>query len=83
MQSITALAHLKCVVVFLVDISESCGHGIEDQLNLYNSLKPLFAGKPTVIALNKTDLVTFENLEQEQKNLIENFQQQNQERVFL
>ena len=30
MQSITALAHLKCVVVYIVDISESCGYDIQD-----------------------------------------------------
>ena len=59
------MAHLKCVVVFLIDISESCGYGIQEQLNLYNSLKPLFVNKPTVLALNKTDLVSFENLEKE------------------
>lgn len=42
MQSITALAHLKCMVVFMVDISEQCGYSIRDQLNLFETFKPLF-----------------------------------------
>ena len=43
------MAHLKCVVVFLIDISESCGYGIQEQLNLYNSLKPLFVNNLDII----------------------------------
>jgi nucleolar GTP-binding protein len=30
MQSITALAHLNSLIVFIIDISETCGYTIED-----------------------------------------------------
>ena len=45
MQSITALAHLPCCVLFFVDISEHCGYPIAQQLALFRQIKPLFAGK--------------------------------------
>lgn len=64
MQSLTALAHLKSLVLFMVDISESCGRSLEEQLNLFENLKPLFKNKPVIMALNKIDLCTVDQLEQ-------------------
>jgi nucleolar GTP-binding protein len=32
MQSITALAHLRAAVLYLVDISEQCGYSIAQQV---------------------------------------------------
>ena len=43
MQSITALAHLRAVVLYIVDISEHCGYSIEQQATLFHSIKPFFA----------------------------------------
>jgi nucleolar GTP-binding protein len=63
MQSITALAHLKATILFIVDISEHCGFTIQQQLDLFQSIKPLFTGKPLVLALNKIDVLPFENLD--------------------
>jgi GTP-binding protein EngB required for normal cell division len=57
MQSVTALAHLRAAIVFIVDISEQCGHSIAEQVSLFDSVRPLFANKPVVIALNKIDLI--------------------------
>ena len=57
MQGITALAHLRAAVLFVLDISETCGHTVAQQLALFDSIRPLFAGKPLVVALNKVDLV--------------------------
>lgn len=74
MQSITALAHLKAMIVFMVDISENCGYSIKDQIALFESLKPLFTTKPTYLVLTKVDLVKYEELDQEQRDIIENFQ---------
>ena len=45
MLSITALAHLRAAIVYVMDISEQCGESIESQLNLFNNIKPLFANK--------------------------------------
>ena len=55
MQSITALAHLRAVVLYIVDISETCGYSIRQQAELFDSIKPLFSNKPLVVAFNKTD----------------------------
>jgi nucleolar GTP-binding protein len=56
MQSITALAHLRCAVLYLVDISEQCGYSLAQQAALFHSIKPLFANKPLLVVVNKTDV---------------------------
>jgi len=71
MQSITALAHLKSAVLYLIDISEQCGYSIKQQVSLFNSLKPLFAGKPMIVVANKIDVRKLEDLDPENKALIE------------
>ena len=53
MQSITALAHLRAVILYIVDVSEECGYTIAQQATLFHSIKPLFANKPIVVAINK------------------------------
>ena len=65
MQAITALAHLKACVLFFIDISESCGQTISQQISLFNNIKPLFVNKPLLIVLTKIDLVRFEELSKE------------------
>jgi nucleolar GTP-binding protein len=35
MQSITALAHLRCAVLFILDISEHCGYSIAQQVSVF------------------------------------------------
>ena len=72
MQSITALAHLDACVLYFVDISENCGHSIYDQLQLFESIKPLFKNKPLVIIANKTDIQPYNELSDEDKKLLEN-----------
>eukprot|EP00122_Pirum_gemmata_P004469 Pgem_evm1s4060 len=62
MQAITALAHLKACVLYLMDVSEECGHNLEQQINLFNSIKVLFSNKPVVLVLNKIDLIRPEDL---------------------
>ena len=56
MQAVTALAHLNAAILFMLDISESCGYTITQQIDLFNSIKPLFQAKPLVIVLTKIDL---------------------------
>ncbi len=65
MQAITALAHLNACVLFLIDISESCGYFLDQQIALFHSIKPLFKNKPIVVVLSKTDLKKFEDLSPE------------------
>lgn len=71
MQAITALAHLNCCVMFIMDISEACGYYLEKQMALFHSIKPLFKNKPIVLVLTKTDLKTWNDLEQESRDAIE------------
>jgi nucleolar GTP-binding protein len=71
MQAITALAHLHSTVLYFIDISETCGYTIQQQVALYHSIKPLFANKPLLVVCNKIDLKSWEEVTQEDKNLIE------------
>ena len=45
MQAITALAHLRAAVLFVMDSSEQCGHTLQEQLELFSNIRPLFANK--------------------------------------
>ena len=56
MQSITAMAHIRACVLFFLDLSESCGYTIKQQVSLFESLRPLFANKPLMLVCNKIDL---------------------------
>ena len=71
MQSITAMAHLRAVVLYIVDASEQCGYTIKQQSDLFHSIKPLFANKPLVVAINKTDVRKLEDLKPEDAALID------------
>ncbi|KAJ2395973.1 Nucleolar GTP-binding protein 1, partial [Coemansia sp. RSA 2603] len=71
MQSITALAHLRASVLFFIDLSEQCGYTIHDQISLFHSIKPLFANKPTLLVLSKTDVCTIDDVRPEERQLVE------------
>lgn len=71
MQAITALAHLHSTVLYFIDISETCGYTIQQQVALYHSIKPLFANKPLLVVCNKIDLKTWDEVLPEDKALIE------------
>ncbi|CAK9001144.1 Nucleolar GTP-binding protein 1, partial [Durusdinium trenchii] len=62
MQAITALAHLQCCVLYFVDLSEQCGWTLEQQIALFDNIRPLFANKPLVVVANKIDLVPMDQL---------------------
>ncbi|RYG65631.1 NOG1 family protein [archaeon] len=62
MQAITALAHLQCCVLYFLDISEQCGYPLDQQLKLFESIRPLFANKQVFIVANKIDVVPYESL---------------------
>ena len=71
MQAITALAHLNACILFLLDISETCGYTIPQQISLFNNIKPLFQAKPLVIVLTKIDLSKYQSLSAEMRQEIE------------
>lgn len=76
MQAITALAHLRSAVLYVMDISEQCGHSIEEQVELFNNIKPLFTNKPLIIALNKIDILSPDDLRDDAKALLAKFEQE-------
>ncbi|XP_059062637.1 nucleolar GTP-binding protein 1 [Achroia grisella] len=75
MQAVTALAHLRAAVLYVLDPSEQCGHSLPDQISLLESIKPLFINKPLIVVLNKMDVVRPEDLTPEKRALIEELEQ--------
>lgn len=71
MLSITALAHLRACVLFFIDLTEQCGYSIEQQVNLFLSIKPLFANKPLVLVINKIDQRDLAALDENESACIE------------
>lgn len=71
MQAITALAHLQCCVLYFLDISEQCGYPLDQQLKLFESIRPLFANKQVMIVANKTDVVPYSSLSLTARSAIE------------
>ncbi|XP_037948030.1 nucleolar GTP-binding protein 1 [Teleopsis dalmanni] len=75
MQAITALAHLRSCVLYFMDISEQCGHSLEEQVKLFESIKPLFTNKPLIVAINKIDILSLDDLSEERKAVITKLQE--------
>jgi len=63
LQAILALKHLARVIVFLVDPTDHCGFPLDSQLRLYEEVRASFPGIPMLVALNKADIATEEQLE--------------------
>lgn len=71
MQSITAMAHLRACIMYFMDLSEQCGYSVAAQVQLFHSIKPLFANKPVVLVVNKIDIMRPEDLDPENAALIQ------------
>nr|XP_020846025.1 nucleolar GTP-binding protein 1 isoform X2 [Phascolarctos cinereus] len=69
MQAITALAHLRAAVLYVMDLSEQCGHSLEEQLELFKNIKPLFANKPLIIVANKCDVKRISELPEDDQKI--------------
>nr|2QU8_A Chain A, Putative nucleolar GTP-binding protein 1 [Plasmodium falciparum 3D7] len=70
MTTITALAHINGVILFIIDISEQCGLTIKEQINLFYSIKSVFSNKSIVIGFNKIDKCNMDSLSIDNKLLI-------------
>ncbi|XP_014485953.1 PREDICTED: nucleolar GTP-binding protein 1 [Dinoponera quadriceps] len=70
MQAVTALAHLRAAVLYFYDLSEQCGHSLEEQVKLFESIKPLFTNKPLIIVMNKMDIIRLEELSPEKRSVL-------------
>ncbi|UJR15338.1 hypothetical protein I4U23_002287 [Adineta vaga] len=73
MQAITALAHLRAAILYVMDVSETCGYTLEEQLNLFNNIKVLFTNKPLLIVVNKIDIKRLDELPEDKKAVFEQF----------
>lgn len=76
MQAITALAHLRAVVLYIMDVSEQCGKTVEEQFALFGNIKPLFSNKPLIVVVNKTDIKTIEDLSEERQQFFEDLKKE-------
>ncbi|KAI4767184.1 P-loop containing nucleoside triphosphate hydrolase protein, partial [Aureobasidium sp. EXF-3400] len=65
MQSITAIAHLRSAILYFMDLSEQCGYSVQAQMQLFQSIKPLFANKLVFVVINKIDAMRPEDLDPE------------------
>jgi nucleolar GTP-binding protein len=75
MCAITALAHLQCTVMYFLDLSEMCGYTIDQQMELFNNIKPLFANKALMLVYSKSDLTTLATLDPETRTKVEKWAQ--------
>ena len=69
-QAFLALKYLAEGIVYVFDISESCGYSIEDQWELFEFVKKEFP-KPMVIYLSKQDLIPIGELEEFKRKLVD------------
>ena len=83
MQSITALAHLRSAVLYFMDLSEQCGYTIEAQVQLFNSIKPLFNNKPTMLVINKIDVQRLSTLDEERAALVRSLVEESEGKVQM
>lgn len=71
MQSITAIAHLRSAILYFMDLSEQCGYSVQAQIQLFHSIKPLFANKLVFVVINKIDIMKPEDLDTETKAMLD------------
>ncbi|XP_044533308.1 GTP-binding protein 4 [Gracilinanus agilis] len=74
MQAITALAHLRAAVLYVMDVSEQCGHNLEEQVELFKNIKPLFANKPLIVVANKCDVKRISELPEDDQKIFANLE---------
>ena len=75
MQSITAIAHLRSAILYFMDLSEQCGYSVQAQIQLFQSIKPLFANKLVFVVINKIDIMRPEDLDVETKEKLDSILQ--------
>lgn len=71
MQAITALAHLRCAVLFFLDISGQSEYSVKQQVSLFRNISPLFADKPLVLVASKADVRKLNELDSEESAELE------------
>lgn len=54
-----------------MDLSEQCGYSVRAQIQLFHSIKPLFANKLVFVVINKIDIMKPEDLDPETKAMLD------------
>eukprot|EP00916_Digyalum_oweni_P010602 GHVL01017713.1.p1 GENE.GHVL01017713.1~~GHVL01017713.1.p1 ORF type:complete len:664 (+),score=130.38 GHVL01017713.1:67-2058(+) len=83
MSAITALAHISSAVLYFIDITETCGYSINEQVGLFTSIKPLFKNKPLIVVLNKIDMKPLTDLTSDELASIKSIEEDNPSAVIL
>jgi nucleolar GTP-binding protein len=76
-KSILALNYLANLIIYIFDLTETCGYSIEEQKNLLNMIKRIF-NKEIILYFSKKDLFT----EKEEKILNEFIKKYNNMNIF-
>jgi len=76
-KSILALNYLANLIIYIFDLTETCGYSIEEQINLLNNIKKIF-NKEIILYFSKKDLFT----EREEKILNEFIKKYNNMNIF-
>lgn len=56
LNAMVALEHLADAILFIFDISETCGYFMKNQYNLLKEVERIFRGVPIICLLNKSDI---------------------------
>lgn len=62
-QAHLAIKHLAEKIIYVFDITETCGYEIKNQVELFKELKEEFKDKEIIVYLSKTDLLKQERIE--------------------
>jgi nucleolar GTP-binding protein len=76
-KSILALNYLANLIIYIFDLTETCGYSIKEQINLLNNIKKIF-NKEIILYFSKKDLFT----EKEEKILNEFIKNYNNMNIF-
>jgi nucleolar GTP-binding protein len=76
-KSILALNYLANLIIYVFDLTETCGYNIKEQINLLNNIKKIF-NKEIILYFSKKDLFT----EKEEKILNEFIKNYNNMNIF-
>ena len=70
-KSVLALDYLANIIIYVIDVTETCGYSIKEQENLLNNIRKLFK-KEIILYFSKSDLFKEEDKEK-LKNILEKY----------
>ncbi|HIH09518.1 MAG TPA: GTP-binding protein [Candidatus Diapherotrites archaeon] len=62
-KALAAIQHLATLIVFIIDPTLACGYTLQEQLSLLSHTKERFAGRKIIVAVNKVDYATEQELD--------------------